>query len=360
MGNQPAALRFSGAVFWFSVIAIGAAIAATLGHSVFHASILTFVAAALSLIALSKLLGDATEQLVRHVGQNVAGLINVSLGNLAELIIIFVAMKDGFLDLVQAGIAGSIVGNLLLVHGISIYAYCQKNGDHKPLKPQTVALLIDQLCVVAITLMLPAIFEEHIPVERHLTFSYVLAVMLVGVYLFYYRLSKSDSRFDPIEEDLKELNHRWSLKRSVVVLVAAGIGAFLMSELLVGEVQHIGKSLNVSHAFLGFILLPLLGNIAEHFVAVTAARKGQTDLSLAVSVGSASQVGMIVAPCAVLFGTILGQPFTLNFAGLPLTFMLLSLVPTFVVLHDRSWHKTEGVMLPALYIVFGVAFWFMR
>ena len=167
-------------VGWFTIVAIGGAVLATAGRYTLHSPTLTFTAAAVALIAISKLLGDATEQLVSYVGQNVAGLINVSLGNLAELIIIFVAVQRGLLELVRAGIVGSIVGNLLLVMGASIYVGTRRHGD-MALKPPTVTLFIDQLFLVASTLLLPTMFESRIPPERHQLFSYVLSAMLVGV-----------------------------------------------------------------------------------------------------------------------------------------------------------------------------------
>ena len=131
-----------------------------------------------------------------------------------------------------------------------------------------------------------------------------------------------------------------------------------MSELLVGEIEPVATTLGWSPMFVGFIILPLLGNIAEHQVAVRAAWQNRPELSLAIAVGSASQVGMIVAPCAVLFGLLLGQPVTLYFAALPLGALLVSLAGGYLVLRDNQWNVNEGIMLVALYAAMVMAFWF--
>src|SRR3989338_5422496 len=165
---------------------VGAAIAiavAFLSHHVFHNPSLTFAASALALIGLSKLLGDATESLSYYVGENFAGFVNVSLSNLAELIIIFAAVRSNLIGLVQAGIVGSIVGNLLLVMGMSIYFGCRKHGT-LTYSSETASLFINQFFLVAVTLMLPTLFNSGIPEARHQVFSYVLSAMLVAAYLY--------------------------------------------------------------------------------------------------------------------------------------------------------------------------------
>ncbi len=160
----------------------------------------------------------------------------------------------------------------------------------------------------------------------------------------------TDGRFHVIKNQAVAIEKHWSQKRAILTLVACGIGAFIESELLVGEVESVAESLSISQGFIGFIMLPLLGNIAEHFVAITAAYKGMTELSLSVAVGSATQVGMIVAPMAVLFGILTGHTITLQFEAVPLYLLILSLVAAFVALRDNKWNINEGVMLVFLYL----------
>lgn len=342
----------------YAAIAAVMAVAAA-SHFWWQITMVTFFSSALALIGLSKLLGEATEQLVRYFGQNVAGLMNVTLSNLAEVIIIWVAIRENHLELVQAGIVGSIFGNLMLVMGSSIWIGCHKHGT-MTFHEDVATLYINQLGVVAITLMLPSIFNGYIPAAKGPSVSIILAAVLVLVYLYYYRLAQKDKRFAKIDEHFEKLNHRWSKTHALLILILTAIGAFGMSELLVGEVSAVSRQLGLSAMFIGFVMLPLLGNIAEHFVALIAARREMTELSLAISVGSAAQVGMVVAPIAVLFGLINGTPFMLDFSGLPLKILMISLVMAFIVLRDNKWNINEGVMLVALYVVTVATFAFTQ
>lgn len=343
---------------WVEITAIFAVIAAFVSYY-FSFALVTFCFSATALILLSKILGDATEQLSLRVGEGVAGLVNVTLSNLAELIIIFVAIRSDLIELVQGGIVGSIVGNLLLVLGCSIYFGCKKHG-RMVFNEQTRTLFVNQFFLVAVTLLLPTLFGARIPEERQQIFNDLLACVLAAMYFYFYRLSLKDARFHKIEEQAHGVEFKWGMPRTLSLLVGSAIGAFFMSEFLIGEVESMAKMFNVSQLFMGFILLPILGNIAEHAVAIVAARKGMTELSLAVAVGSASQVGMIVAPAAVLFGTILGNPVTLNFASLPYGLLIISFIGTFLVLRDGELHQNEGVMLLALYFMMVIAFAFSQ
>lgn len=332
---------------------------AFLSHQFYPIPLAIFLCAAIALILLSKLLGDATEQLSLSLGERTAGLVNVTLSNLAELIIIFVAVKEAKIELVQAGIVGSIMGNLLFVMGLSIYLGCRKNGT-LGFNHDTVTLFVNQLFLVGATILLPTIFNGSIPANAHEPLSIILSVMLVGAYIYFYRLSAVDPRFNTIERQSEGLHRRWTARRSLIILAGCAVAAFFMSELLVKQVEHVSHQLGLSTLFVGFILLPILGNIAEHFVAVTAARKKMVELSLSISVGSAAQVGMIVAPAAVLFGLILGNPVTLHFADLPVAALVVSFVATFLTLHDDRWNVNEGAALLALYGAIVTCFAFAR
>ena len=309
------------------------------------------------LVFLSKILGDATEQLSHYLGERVAGLVNVTLSNLAELIIIYVAVRENMIELVQAGIAGSIIGNLLLVMGASVWWGCHR---HRILKYnfQMASLQIKMLFIVCVTLMIPTLLNNYIPAASQTTLSYPLAFMLVGSYLYYYWLSSRDPRFAEVKSQAEKLDRVWSKWLAAAVLVASAIGVFLMGEILVGEIRVVAPKLHLSEKFVGFILLPLLGNIAEHFVAVVAAGKGMAELSLSIAVGSASQVGMVVAPAAVLFGYLSGNPVTLHFAHLPLGALIVAFFSAYIVLRDDEWEKSEGVMLLALYFALALGFYF--
>lgn len=331
-----------------------------ISHYVFDSYLSTFICAAGALVLLSKFMGDATEHLAYHVGQRYAGLVNVTLGNLAELIIIFAAVRAEMIDLAKAGIVGSVVGNILLVMGVSIIVGCRQNRVLK-LNAETVTLYVNQMFLVGATLVLPSMFSGIVPAERQLSQSYVLAAMLAGAYLYYSAIFRHDERTKPVHDQARDkVRNGWTLSKSIVVLIITSIAAFIMSELLVNRTEQVAVSYGLSNAMLGFMLLPLLGNVAEHYVAVTAAWKGMAELSLAIAVGSASQVGMVVAPAAVLFGFMHASPVTLDFSGLPFQLLLISFVAAFIVLRDNKWRLSEGVMLIACYIAMLVCFSFAR
>lgn len=156
------------------------------------------------------------------------------------------------------------------------------------------------------------------------------------------------------------MNHGWPLKRAIVILVGLAILAILMSELLVSEVEAMSHKWGISELLLGMIILPIVGNIAENWVAVSAAYHQRPELSLAICVGSPAQVGMVVAPIAVLIGLCIGQPFTFVFTGIPVLFLGFTVTTSVLVLRDDQWNQIEGVLLIILYIAFWVLVAFMK
>ena len=337
-------------------VAVGVAY---LGEYGFNIPIMAFLPSAAALVILSMIIGEATEQLSTHIGQRMAGLINVTLSNLAELIIIYTAISANEIELAKAGIAGSIVGNLLLVKGSSIIVGCLR---HKTLSfdPNVATLYINQLFLVGSTLFLPTMFSTSIPVHLHGKLSGWLAAMLFGAYVFYIFISRRDERYQPVHEQSKSVVHHWHPAVSVAVLIGSTAVAFHMSHIMVAHVEHFAQTTGWSESFIGFMLLPIIGNLAEHLPAVRWARRKMVELSLSISVGSASQVGMVVVPFAVLFGFLTGHPFTLDFSGLPLHLIVLSFVGTFLVLRDNQWSLSEGIMLVALYIAMMISFGFTQ
>lgn len=267
------------------------------------------------------------------------------------------------IELVKAGIVGSVVGNTLLVMGISVIVACRK-GEVIKLKPETVALYINQLFLVGAILILPSVFSEHTPVDKRSMQSYLLAGMLSGAYVLYSIIFHRDERMNLVHsqaiEAVKKTYNGWSGRRSIIILLVTSAVTFFVSDLLINEVEPIAHHFNLSNTMLGFMLLPLLGNVAEHFVAVTAAWKGLAELSLSVAVGSASQVGMVVAPAAVLFGAIYGVEVTLDFSGLPFQLLLITLVAAYIVLRDNQWRRSEGIMLLVCYLAIMLCFTFVN
>lgn len=342
---------------WIIGILVAAIVAACFGKFLLHSPLLTFLTSAVALILLSKILGEATEQLCHHISQNSAGFINVTLSNLAEIIIIFVAVKADRIDLVQAGIIGSMIGNLLLILGMAVVFGTQRNGDMR-FFPGTATLYGNLFFLVGATLALPTLFSAVIPTAREGSFTNVLAIMLAGAYVYFSVTSQKDSRIKHVKLQAAQLPHQWKALVTVIALVVSAVLCYIMSHFMVEEVEHISNGAGVSSLFIGYIVLPLLGNIAEHFVAVTAARKNMVDLSLAIALGSAAQVSMVVVPFAVLFGWLTNHPVTLQFPGYALVLLGLSLGAVKQVLSDCVLKKQEGMMLLALYSAFVICFFF--
>lgn len=344
---------------WLVAILLVVMILAFVSNNYLHLSLLTFTMAAIALMILSKFLGDGTEQLSHNVGQGIAGFINVTLSNISELIIVFMAVKGGLIELVQGGIVGSIIENLLLVMGMSIYFGCKKNGPMK-INPRTTSIFIMQLVLSVSILFLPSLFGDRIPADRQTYVSYFLALILVASYFYFFKISLKDEGYKIVKAQSENMNHRWGITKSLAIVASSVIGAFWMSEYLVSEVEHIAPALGLSQTFIGFIILPFLGNGAEHVVAVFAAIRKKTDLSIAIAIGSASQVSMVVAPCAVLFGFLTGHPFNLYFSSMPLGLMVISIVVTYIVMRDNQWNRDEGSLLILLFLAIGVVFAFTQ
>lgn len=334
---------------WIAACVIACTMGAAISHYGYNSVIFTAIFSALGLLFISKILGEATDQLSRNVGQKAAGLVNVVCSNLAELIIVFFAIRAGLIDLVKAEIVGSMIGNLLLVMGIAIIVGCRK-GKVMPFNRYTASMFVKQFFLVALALFLPSFMTSGIAEEHRMFVSYEFALVLIAVYLYYFYRSRHDPRYKEIEQQVFDLDHKWSKQKALFVLFVCAIGAVFHAHLLVAIVEEFSAALGVSQMFLGFILLPIVGNIAENWVAIRAAYYGKAELSLSVAVGSPAQVGMVVAPLAVFFGWLTGHTFTLDFTGLPLMLLVVCFGGTFLVLEDHQWEKSEGIFMIAIYL----------
>jgi len=344
---------------WLFGIALIFFTLAMVAHHWLRIGLLAFIASGVALIALSKIMGDATEQLSHRVGQNIAGFVNVTLGNLAELIVVYILISQGMIDLVQANIVGSIFGNLLFVMGLSVLVGCWRHGT-LPLNPFIVTLHISQLFLVGLALFLPTIVNAHLPEASQQAVSNRLAVLLVVVYIGSFFLFLKDKRLEKVKAMAAQLDQDWPLTLSLPALSIAAVATFFMGETLVAELEAFSIQFDLSRSFIGFIILPFLTNIAEHFSAIQSAWKNMPELSLAVAVGSATQVGMVVAPMAVVFGILTGHPMTLQFSQIPFAILMASFIAAYIVLRDNQWNLTEGLMLLASYSAMVITFWYIQ
>jgi Ca2+:H+ antiporter len=274
---------------------------ATIALEVLRADpLLVFVSAGLAIIPLAGLLGRATEHLTTHVGAGIGALLNASLGNAAELIIALVALREGLHDVVKASLTGSIIGNILLVLGASMFAGGMKYERQK-FNQTAAAMGASLLLLAAVGLIVPALFhftaaDRGVTIERRLSFiiSFILFAIYIASLLF--TLKTHRHLFAGEAHNASDLGEQpWTRGVSITVLtVVTGLVA-LMSEMLVGALEPASHQLGLTQVFVGVILVAIVGNAAEHSTAVMVALKNKMDLAYGIAVGSSLQIALLVA-----------------------------------------------------------------
>jgi Ca2+:H+ antiporter len=332
---------------------------------------LVFVVSALGIVPTAALMGRATEELAARSGPGIGGLLNVTFGNAPELIIALFALGQGLHEVVKASIIGSIIGNILLVLGAAMLA--GGLGREKQTFSKTGAgVQTTMLLLAAAALMMPAIFElvegqglpqpgaeviDYGSTVEHL--SLAVAIVLIATYVagLVFSLKTHRDIFNPEYGD--EDSWGWSTRTSVIALAVAGVLVGVMSEVLVGSITEASQSVGLSEFFIGAIVVAIVGNAAEHWVAVLVAMKNKMDLSVNIAIGSSAQVALFVAPVLVLASFFLGpHPLALVFNGFELGAILLAVLIANYVTQDGESTWFEGVQLLAVYLVFGVAFYY--
>ncbi|HLA43573.1 MAG TPA: calcium/proton exchanger [Aggregatilineales bacterium] len=324
--------------------------------------ILVFILSALGIIPLADFIGEATEELALHTGPKIGGLLNATLGNAAELIITIFAINEGLLDLVRASIAGSIMGNLLLVMGLSLVFGGLKHGV-QTFDVRNARMNATLLVLAVVALMVPSLFDVAIAEDKAAEVGLSEGVALVMIILYglsvFYSFTGGKSP-DSHESAAEEVHHaRWSVQRSVAVLAVATLGIVFMSELLVGAVESVTEEFGLTELFIGVIVIPLVGNVAEHLVAVQVAYKNKMELSLAVSIGSSLQVALFVAPVLVFISLFFDDTLLLVFNNFEIIALAAaSLIAAFVA-QDGESNWLEGSMLLGVYVIVGIAFYYL-
>jgi Ca2+:H+ antiporter len=334
---------------------------------------LIFTVAALGIIPTAALMGLATEELAAKAGPGIGGLLNVTFGNAPELIIALFALGEGLHEVVKASIVGSIIGNVLLVLGASMFVGGLRFETQRFSRTAS-SVQASMLFLAAAALAMPAIFEmvegQGLPspgaeivdfgstVEQ---LSVAVAVVLMCTYLagLLFSLRTHRDLFNPIHEGEEDAGFGWSARRSVLMLAVAGAAVGLMSEILVGSISETSESVGLSEFFIGVIVVAIVGNAAEHWVAVLVAAKNKMDLAVNIAIGSAGQIALFVAPVLVIASFVIGpEPMALVFNGFELGGVLLAILIANVVTHDGESNWFEGVQLLGLYAILGIAFYF--
>jgi Ca2+:H+ antiporter len=311
-----------------------------------------FAASGLGILPLAAWMGRATERLAERMGEGVGGLLNATFGNAAELIIALAALRSGLYDVVKASIAGSIVGNILLVLGAAMMAGGLRHRQQE-FNPQGARAQATMLMLAAITLILPAAYKVALgegagPGLVPLSVS-ISAVLLVVYGLFLaFSLGTHSALFRGSLDHHDDRAAPWSIGRAALVLAASTAAIAWMSELLVGSIQPAAKDLGLGSAFVAVFVVAILGNAAEHATAITVAMKNRMDLALSIAIGSSVQVAMFVAPLLVLLSLVIGpHPMDLAFPGGLVLIVLLSVLITGQVAADGRSDWLKGIQLLA-------------
>ena len=341
--------------------------------------LLTFFIAALAVVPLAKTMSDSTEALAHHVGPTIGGLLVATFGNAVELIIAILALFRGLNEVVKASIAGSIIGNLLFVLGLSMFMGGLKRKTQR-FNRVGASVSASQLVVAVIALIIPAVFTATLAGDLPQktrddlleNLSIVVAVILLLCYagqLVFFLFTHRDvtgeggereghaaAEVTPEYAAPEEEGPTWSVMRAVITLIVATIVVGYVSEILVGSIEPVTKQLGWTELFVGIILLAIVGNAAEYVASVTAAMKNRMNLSLNITTGASLQMAFFVTPVLVFIGLISGNRLSLRFEEFELVCIIVAVVIVNLVSLDGESNWLEGLQLMGAYFIIAVAF----
>jgi len=336
--------------------------------------VLVFGAAALGVIPTAAVMGEATEHIAAQTGPGIGGFLNVTFGNAPELIIAFFALKEGLQEVVKASIVGSIIGNILLVLGAAMLVggwNREKQTFNKTAANAQSAMLLLALCALILPAVfqlvhgggLPAVGDERVDFGSDLEhLSFAVAIVLMASYAagLVFSLKTHRQVFNPFEGEADEEHEAgWTIKKSVVLLAISAVLVGLMSEVLVGSISEASEEIGLSEFFVGVFIVAIVGNAAEHWVAVLVAAKDKMDLAVGIAIGSSAQIALFVAPLLVLASFVIGpDPMALVFNGYELGGLVFAVLIANFLTQDGESNWFEGVQLLALYAVLGLVFFY--
>ncbi len=336
-------------------------------------AIIVFFSSALGVVPTAALMGRATEELAHRAGPGIGGLLNVTFGNAPELIIALFALEKGLQEVVKASIIGSILGNLLLVMGAAFliggwgrernkFVAEAASAQATMLLLAVTALLLPAMYLLARGGELPQLGEEatNFPSDvEHLSFAVAIVLLISYFAGLWFSLKTHRDVFNPDTEDEDVAAHAWSIRKSVGLLAGAGVAVGFMSEILVGSIEEASEGIGLSPFFVSLIIVAIVGNAAEHWVAVYFAARDKMDIAIGIAIGSSAQIALFVMPVLVLLSFVIGPfPLSLEFSGLELGAILLAVLIAAHVSQDGESTWFEGVQLLAVYVVLGVVFYF--
>ena len=325
-----------------------------------------FAVSAVSIVPLAGLLSEATEEFAKARGPAIGGLLNATFGNATELIICVVALQRGQIEIVKASLIGSIIGNILLVLGLSILLGGIKYKIQK-FNVDVAQSHATMLALAAVALVVPALFVRSIPginelpqnlsIQRlSIGVAIVEIVIYVGSLLF--ALYTHEQLFRAGGEEETE-PARWSQGKAIGILLAATLAIAYESELLVGGIESVVAQWHLSKIFVGIIVVPIIGNAAEHSTAVIMAMRNKMDISLNIAVSSSTQIAMFVAPVLIFLSLVMNHPITILFSNFELVSVSAAILVAVLISLDGKSHWLEGAQLLAVYVIIALSFLFV-
>lgn len=327
-------------------------------------AVLVFVLSGLAIIPLSGIIGTATEIVAERVSPQIGGLLNATLGNAAELILTIFALREGLVDLVRASIVGTVLGNLLLVTGLSILLGGLRHGSQK-FEQRTASINATLMILAFLALSIPSLFDPAVigePIasaadrQREVFFSMGIAGFMIFLYVLTLIYSLRNAPTQP-DVEAESAAPAGSLRNAILLLMGATVAIVLMSDTLVGTVEPVVNQLKLSEFFIGIIVIPFVGDITEHMVAVRVALKNRMDLSLSMSLGAGLQAALFVAPVLVFISLLFANPLLLVFNRYELIALAAASVAAMLVSQDGESNWLEGAELVVLYLIIALAFY---
>ncbi len=345
-----------------AMVAIGVPL--TVAGSFLHwPSVVMFVICSATVIALSSYMGRATESLAIVVGPRIGGLLNATFGNAVELIISIFALKAGLVGVVLASLTGSVLGNLLLVAGLSFFmgglkfkrqTFSVHDATHNS------ALLI---FAVVVAFVIPEIFSMTMSEEKTLNLSVGISIIMIGLYLAGLLFKLVTHRGVYASEGTEASHHEevaeWGKKKALIILLAATVAVAYVAESLVHTFQAVGEQFGWSELFIGVIIVAIVGNAAEHASAILMAMKNKMDIAVEIAIGSTLQIAMFVAPVLVLISLLFPTPMPLVFSIPELVSMITAVFLAVSISNDGETNWFEGLTLLAAYFIMGIGFYLL-
>jgi Ca2+:H+ antiporter len=338
--------------------------AAVIGERMAASPTVVFFLACLAILPLAGWMGKATEHIAAHTGEGVGGLLNATFGNAAELIIALVALNNGMIDVVKASLTGSIIGNILLVLGASVFAgglkFKQQSFNAAGARMQSTLLTL-----AAVGLIAPAAFHHlsgpaGAAAEKDLSLEIAIVLLFAYGLGLLFTLHTHKEFFEGAGGHGHGGEEPWPLTKALGLLVGATALVAWVSEILVGSVEHAAHDLGMTNVFVGVIVVAIVGNAAEHSTAILMALQNKMDLSLSIAIGSSVQVALFVAPVLVLASYFIAPaPMDLVFTTAEVLAVVMAVFITYQIASDGESNWLEGALLMAVYMVLGIVFYFL-